>query len=115
MPEVWKTGRVVMVHKSGSRSDLANYRPLTVICTMSALFSRVLTARVGSGKWREVEERGLLGEIQQGFRKGRCGADNNFVVHTILEKCAAQGKRPNMAFIDIKKVWWYNVGGKDIN
>ena len=111
VPEVWKTGRVVMVHKSGSRSDLANYRPLTVICTMSALFSRVLTARVT----REVEERGLLGEIQQGFRKGRCGADNNFVVHTILEKCAAQGKRPNMAFIDIKKVWWYNVGGKDIN
>ena len=110
VPEVWKTGRVVMVHKSGSRSDLANYRPMTVICTISALFSRVLTARLT----KEVEERGLLGEIQQGFRKGRCGADNNFVLHTILLKCAAQGKRPHMAFIDIKKVWWYIVGGNDV-
>ena len=32
VPEVWKTGRVVMVHKA--RADLANYRPLTVICTI---------------------------------------------------------------------------------
>ena len=102
VPEVWKTGRVVMVHKAGARSDLANYRPLTVICTMSALFSRLLTARLT----KEVEEKNILGEVQQGFRKGRCGADNNFVLHTILQKCTAQGKKPHMAFIDIKKVWW---------
>ena len=105
VPEGWKTGRVVMVHKSGSRADLGNYRPLTVICTMSALFSRVLTARIT----KEVESRGLLGEIQQGFRKGRCGADNNFVLHTILLKCSAEGKKPHMAFIDIKKVWGYTI------
>ena len=101
VPQVWKTGRVVLVHKSGPRSDLSNYRPLTVICTLSALFSRLLTARIT----KEAEEGGLLGEVQQGFRKGRCGADNSFVLHTILQKCAAQGKKPHMAFIDIKKVW----------
>ena len=100
VPQVWKTGRVVLVHKSGPRSDLSNYRPLTVICTLSALFSRLLTARIT----KEAEEGGLLGEVQQGFRKGRCGADNSFVLHTILQKCAAQGKKPHMAFIDIKKV-----------
>ena len=101
VPQVWKTGRVVLVHKSGPRSDLSNYRPLTVICTLSAFFSRLLTARIT----KEAEEGGLLGEVQQGFRKGRCGADNSFVLHTILQKCAAQGKKPHMAFIDIKKVW----------
>ena len=101
VPEVWRTGRVVLVHKLGPRFDLSNYRPLTVICTLSTLFSRLLTARIT----KEAEEGGLLGEVQQGFRKGRCGADNSFVLHTILQKCAAQGKKPHMAFIDIKKVW----------
>ena len=100
VPDVWKTGRVVMVHKAGSKLELGNYRPLTVICTMSALFSKVLTVRLTD----VVEEMGVLGEIQQGFRKGRCGADNNFVLHTILQQCSAKRRRPHMAFIDIKKV-----------
>ena len=51
-----------------------------------------------------VEEMGVLGEVQQGFRKGRCGADNSFVLHTILQQCAAKGRQPHMAFIDIQKV-----------
>ena len=100
VPEVWKTGRLVMIHKAGSKMELTNYRPLTVICTMSALFSKILTARLTE----VVEEMGVLGEVQQGFRKGRCGADNNFVLHTILQQCAAKGRKPHMAFIDIQKV-----------
>ena len=61
VPHTWKTGRVVMVYKSGAKTDLANYRPLTVICAFSALFSKVLAARLG----RVVEQKRLLGEIQQ--------------------------------------------------
>jgi hypothetical protein len=100
-PEVWKTGRVVMVAKPGDPMELGNYRPLTVINSVSGLFSKVLNGRLTE----EVEVRGFLGEIQQGFRKGRSGAENNFVLNTILAMCAAKGKKPHMAFIDIKKAY----------
>ena len=99
-PEVWKTGRLVLVHKSGSRSDLGNFRPLNVIAAEAGLFSKVLNERLT----KVVEERGLLGEIQQGFRKDRRGADNTFVLNTILMKCSAKRKKPHLAYLDIKKV-----------
>ena len=101
VPEVWKTGRVVMVPKPGDPMELSNYRPLTVINSMSGLFSKVLNGRLT----KEVEEKGFLGEIQQGFRKGRSGAENTFVLNTILAMCAAKGKKPHLAFIDIKKAY----------
>ena len=100
-PEVWKTGRLVLIHKANSTSDMANYRPLTVLTAMSGLFSRVLNERLT----KVVEERNLLGEIQQGFRKNRRGADNNFVLNTIIMKAAAKNKKVHIAYLDIKKAY----------
>ena len=100
VPELWKEGRVVIIHKKGPVTDLVNYRPLTVLVCLSGLFSKVLNTRLT----KVVEEKNILGEIQNGFRKGRSGADNNFVLHTILMKCSAKGMKPNLAFIDIRKV-----------
>ena len=100
-PEVWKTGRLVLIHKSGSLTDMGNFRPLTVIVAESGLFSKVLNERLTE----VVEEEGLLGEIQQGFRKDRRGADNTFILNTILMKFSARKKKPHLAFLDIKKVW----------
>ena len=54
----------------------------------------------------------LLGEIQQGFRKGRCGADNNFVLDTIMWKARASKKPVHMSFIDIAKA--YDTVNRDI-
>ena len=100
-PEVLKTGRIVLVPKPGDSADMTNYRPLTVISVVSGLFSKVLNERLT----REVERRGLLGEIQQGFRKGRSGEDNIFVLNTILMMCSAKKWKPNLAFVDIKKAY----------
>ena len=100
VPKGWKIGRLVLVHKKGPLTDMGNYRPLTVIVAMSGLFSRVLNERLTE----VVEEERILGEIQQGFRRGRRGADNTFVLNTIIMKGVATGKNPHLAFLDIKKV-----------
>ena len=99
-PEVLKTGRIVLVPKPGDPADMTNYRPLTVISAVSGLFTKVMNERLT----KEVERRNLLGEIQQGFRKGRSGADNTFVLNTILMMCSAKRWKPNLAFVDIRKV-----------
>ena len=100
-PKVWKVGRLVLIHKSNSTSDMGNYRPLTVITAMSGLFSKVLNARLT----KVVEDKNLLGEIQQGFRKDRMGADNNFILNTIIMKAAAKKKKVHVGYLDIKKAY----------
>ena len=101
MPHGWNRGRVTLVHKRGQREILGNYRPLTVIISLSGLYSRVLNERLTAA----VESHNLLGEIQNGFRKERCGADNSFVLDTILWKARATRKKVHLGFVDISKAY----------
>ena len=101
MPHGWNRGRVTLVHKRGLREILGNYRPITVIICLSGLYSKVLNERLMS----VVEEHDLLGEIQNGFRKERCAADNIFVLDTILWKARAAQKKVHLAFLDISKAY----------
>ena len=101
LPQGWNRGRITLVHKRGLRESLGNYRPITVLVSLSGLYSKVLNERLIA----VVETHKLLGEIQCGFRKNRCGADNTFVLDTILWKYRATGKPVHMSFIDICKAY----------
>ena len=101
MPKGWNRGRVTLVHKKGQTELLGNYRPITVLVSLSGLYSKLLNERL----IKVTEKHKLLGELQNGFRKGRCGADNNFVLNTILWKSKALRKPVHMAFIDISKAY----------
>ena len=64
LPDGWNRGRITLVHKYGLRELLGNYRPITVIISLSGLYSRVLNERLT----QVVEQHNLLGEVQNGFR-----------------------------------------------
>ena len=100
-PNGWNKGRISLIHKRGSRELLENYRPLAVIIAFSGLYSRLLNERLV----QVVETHHLLGEIQNGFRRGRCGADNNFILDTILWKNSAKKSKTFFAFLDISKAY----------
>ena len=114
VPKAWKRGRLVLIHKRGSTVDAYNYQPLTVLTAVSGLYTKVLNQRLVS----VVECHGLLGEIQNGFRKSRSGGDNAFVLNTILWKSTAQRKAVHLAFLDLmkaydsvdRKVLWRRLG-----
>lgn len=99
-PVGWNAGRICLVHKRGLREQLGNYRPLTVIISLSGLYSRLLNGRLTS----VVEQHRLLGEVQNGFRKERQGADNTFILDTILWKAKSKKKKVHLGFVDITKV-----------
>ena len=40
-PDVWKTASVTPIHKSGSKSDLNNYRPISVIFVFAWMLERL--------------------------------------------------------------------------
>ena len=82
-----------------TKVDVYNYRPLTVLNSMAGLYTKVLNKRLVA----VVESKGLLGEVQNGFRKGRSGTDCGFILNTILWKTAAMRKKPHLAFLDLQK------------
>jgi hypothetical protein len=102
IPFGWNHGRLVLVHKRGPVEMIINYRPLTVNISIMSLYSRLLNEQRLT---KVVEEHDLLGEIQGGFRKGRSGGDNNFVLNTIIWKAHAEGKEVHKAYIDIHKAY----------
>ena len=108
LPTGWNRGRMVLVHKRGAVENIMNYRPLTVVISLCGVLSRVLNARLTDA----VEASNLLGEIQNGFRRGRCCADNNFVLSTILWKARAMGRKVYCAYVDLFKA--YDTVDRDI-
>ena len=101
MPSGWNKGRVTLIHKSGSREELTNYRPITVIISLSGLFSKLLNQRLTL----LVESHNLLGEIQNGFRKDRQMADNNFILDSILMKSKFLKQNVHLCYVDISKAY----------
>ena len=99
IPQGWNRGRITLIHKSDLREQLSNYRPITVIISLSGLYSKVLNERL----IQVVEAHGLLGEVQNGFRKERGGADNSFILDTLLWKSKASRVKLHLGYIDISK------------
>ena len=108
VPKDWNKGIITLIFKKGLREMLKNYRPVTVIISLSGLYSRVLNERLE----KIVEGQGLLGEDQQGFRKGRRMGDNSFLLDTVLWKSRAMRKDVHLAYVDISKA--YDTVDRDI-
>ena len=92
---------MVLIHKKGPTTDVGNYRPLTVLESLTGLYTKLLNRRLV----RVVEEHKLLGEIQNGFRRTRSGADCGFILNTVMWKSVAQRKKIHLAFLDLQKAY----------
>ena len=69
------------MHKGSSKKELKNYRPVAIINVMCKLFMMVVRGRIN--EW--VEESGMFGDIQGGFRRGRRTEDNLFMLERMME------------------------------
>ena len=101
MPRGWNKGRITLIHKTGQREYLSNYRPITVIISLSGLFSKILNARLTC----VVEAHNLLGEIQNGFRRDRRMSDNSFILDSILWRSKAINRPVHLCYIDVWKAY----------
>ena len=66
VPEIFKISKVTPIFKSGSLSELGNYRPIAVISPFSKVLERLVYDQLVS----YLEKECLLFNFQFGFRKG---------------------------------------------
>ncbi|KAF2349462.1 Reverse transcriptase domain [Trinorchestia longiramus] len=101
VPDEWNKCNVVLLHKGGHKNmkELKNYRPIALADTVSKIFCGILNERMK----HVVEEQGVMGEEQNGFRRDRRGEDNLFVVSEVIERKRKENKKMYLAFLNIEK------------
>ena len=60
----WKLAKVVPIFKQGDRSDMNNYRPISVISAIAKVFERIVYNQLSS----YLSENNILSKYQSGFR-----------------------------------------------
>ena len=66
-PSMFKTARVIPLHKGGSKNDLNNYRPISILPLMSKIFEKIVYKQL----YCYLEHFNLLSPAQFGFRSNR--------------------------------------------
>ena len=72
IPSDWKTRDIFLILKKPPRTDINNYRPITLICCVSKLLTKILAKRVSAA----VEKEDIIGPEQSGFCPNRGCSDN---------------------------------------
>ena len=93
--------KITLLHKKGANSDLQNYRTLAVGCNILKVYLKLLERHLTTC----VERSGLLGDMQNGFRKGRRCQHNLLVLDHIIQRAKRTGGRLYLALLDITKAY----------
>jgi len=64
VPDDWKAANVTPIHKSGSRSNASNYRPISLTSQLCKIFESIIRDTIV----QHLESNGLITGAQHGFR-----------------------------------------------
>ena len=92
--------KITFIYKGkGDKKLLDNYRGISIGSNVGKLFSRIIQGRIE----KFVEEKGLLGEIQNAFRRDRRGTD--YILSQLIDMSKKGGKKLFLAFVDLRNAF----------
>ena len=97
IPTQWKQAKVLPVHKKGNKSQVSNYRPISLLCIVSKVMERYLYNSV----YNIVEP--LINTHQHGFMTAKSCTTQLLSVYDTVGKHLDEGKQIDMIFIDFSK------------
>ncbi|XP_026314709.1 uncharacterized protein LOC113226338 [Hyposmocoma kahamanoa] len=90
---------VTIIYKKGDIAKLSNYRPISLLCQIYKLFTKILTIWLTS----ELDEAQPI--EQAGFRSGFSTIDHINTVNQVMGKCLEFNRPLVMAFVDYEKAF----------
>ena len=100
-PQIWKDGKVMPIFKSGDRSNMSNYRPVTVLPILSKILERFVHTQI----YNHLSENNILSPQQFGFRpKLSTSTALAFFTDNILDN-ADNGLVTASVFLDFSKAF----------
>ena len=100
-PKIFKEGKVTPIFKSGDRTNMSNYRPITVLPILSKILERFVHTQI----YNYLTENKILSPNQFGFRPNLSTSTAlAFFTHNILEN-ADNGLVTASIFLDFSKAF----------
>ncbi|CAH8429665.1 unnamed protein product [Dicrocoelium dendriticum] len=101
VPSRWKQGVITPIYKAGSRSDPANYRPVTLL----PVIAKVMEAVVADALMGYLESYGIIAPKQHGFRQHRSCTANLLIARDNWTETVDEGTGVDVAFLDFSKAF----------
>ena len=100
-PKLWKCSKITALFKSGDRTNASNYRPISILPTLSKILEKAVRAQL----YQFLVANKLLSGKQFGFRKGlsTISALTSFADEVLLNM--EQGRLCGAVFLDLTKTF----------
>ena len=100
-PDAFKLSKVIPLFKKGDASLLVNYRPISLLPTISKVFERAIHDQM----YEYFDQFNLLAEQQYGFRKQHSTEYAAIKLIDHVSKEMEAGKTPTSVYIDLSKAF----------
>lgn len=100
-PDSLKVGRIVLKYKNGSKDNLNNFRPLTLLNSLSKVFEKLINTRIRCF----LRKCAILSNHQFGYKKGISVEDALLEVHNTIIKAKVRGSCVLGLTLDVSKAF----------
>ena len=99
VPSEFKMARVKPLFKKGSRLEVGNYRPVSILPVLSKLLERAVNNQLNG----YLKEKGLIYDLQSGFRKGFSTDTCLMNLNDYIKSENSRGNFTGMILIDLQR------------
>jgi len=100
-PTVWKTATVIPLLKTGSQTEVQNYRPIALLPSLSNVFEKLLHKRI----YNYLEHHNVLIPNNSGFRKKQSTLNSLLSTCNNLYQAYDSNLSSRIVFLDISKAF----------
>ena len=101
VPAEWKIANVTPIHKKGIKSDVNNYRPISLTSTICKVMERIVRKNI----LNHMLDNNLISKVQHGFLPGRSCSTQ---LLEMLDKCTEildKGGSVDIIYLDLAKAF----------
>ena len=101
IPSDWTKGSVSPVFKKGSKSDPANYRPISLTCILCKVMEHIIASKLT----QHLNQNNVLYDLQHGFRERRSCETQLIQLVEDLGRQLVTGKQVDLILLDFSKAF----------
>lgn len=98
-PDLWKSAKVIPIHKSDERDDVRNYRPISILSTFAKVFESLVCPYI------QAHFKLYLSFSQHGFVSSRSTCTNLATFTEMLSDAIDCGKQMDVIYTDFSKAF----------
>ena len=101
MPNTWKEANVSPIRKKNDPSDVSNYRPISLLSTVSKVLEKILHEYL----FNFFRDNNVITAFQLGFVPGNSTVNQLIDIYNTFYKALDEGKEVRAIFCDIIKAF----------